>query len=132
MSMGPAFALTAALAGLGADAGLADSRSFLLFFDNGKPELSRDASDTLAKQYQGVPAGGHWIIVGYADRSGSTATNARLGFARAKVVREKLIELGADEARIEVSSGGESRSIVPTSDGVREPQNRRVEVSRRP
>jgi OmpA-OmpF porin, OOP family len=132
MSMSPALALTAALAGLGADAGSAAPRSFLLFFDSGKPELSRDASETLAKQYQSVPAGDHWIIVGYADRSGSPATNSRLGLARANVVREKLVELGADEAMIEMSSGGELRSIVPTADGVREPQNRRVEVSRRP
>ena len=46
-------------------------------------------------------------------------------------VQEKIVELvarGISRNEIGITAFGESRPLVPTADGVREPQNRRVEI----
>ena len=48
--------------------------------------------------------------------------------ARAKAVRDQLVEQGFDPARIELAGRGEREPLVPTADEVPEPKNRRVEV----
>ncbi len=40
----------------------------------------------------------------------------------------ELVRSGVDRGDIVVTAFGESRPLVPTADGVREPQNRRVEI----
>ena len=40
----------------------------------------------------------------------------------------ELVRQGIAPDEIAVSAYGESRPLVPTADGVREPQNRRVEI----
>ena len=44
------------------------------------------------------------------------------------MVRDYLIGRGLDPALIEVDSHGEANPLIPTSDGVADPRNRRVEV----
>jgi outer membrane protein OmpA-like peptidoglycan-associated protein len=47
---------------------------------------------------------------------------------RAEAVHAYLVSRGVPSAAMTVTSYGESRPLIVTADGVREPQNRRVEV----
>ena len=47
---------------------------------------------------------------------------------RADVVASELVNQGVAKEEIVVTAFGETKPLVPTADGVREPQNRRVEI----
>jgi outer membrane protein OmpA-like peptidoglycan-associated protein len=68
-------------------------------------------------------------VTGYTDRSGSPGYNQRLSERRANNVAKALIRLGVPQNQMAVSGRGENDNRVPTADGVREPQNRRVEIT---
>jgi len=104
---------------------------FMVFFDWGKPDMRGDDAATLdqvAAAYRAHP-GARLELTGYTDRSGSVATNLRAGRRRAEAVRNQLVERGVPISAISITSFGEERPLVPTEDGVREVQNRRVEIS---
>jgi len=44
-------------------------------------------------------------------------------------VRDELVRNGVAAGGIGTTARGESQPLVPTADGVREPQNRRVEIA---
>jgi outer membrane protein OmpA-like peptidoglycan-associated protein len=67
-------------------------------------------------------------IAGYADRSGSDAYNQGLSARRAEAVRAFLTSRNVGAA-IGTEAFGENNPRVPTADGVRELQNRRVEIT---
>ena len=67
-------------------------------------------------------------VVGHADRSGSNAYNDALSQARAENVQSLLIASGVAATNVSIDFKGETEPRVPTEDGVREPQNRRVEI----
>jgi outer membrane protein OmpA-like peptidoglycan-associated protein len=67
-------------------------------------------------------------VTGFADRSGSPGYNQRLSERRANAVAAALSKLGVPRNDMMVSGRGENDNRVPTADGVREPQNRRVEI----
>ena len=69
------------------------------------------------------------IINGHADRAGTDAYNRGLSLSRADAVRARLLARGIPADHISVNAFGESRPRVGTPDGVREPRNRRVEVT---
>ena len=69
------------------------------------------------------------MVVGHADRSGSDAYNQKLSLRRGTAVKGALVSEGISGGAISVSGKGESDPMVPTADGVREPQNRRVHIS---
>jgi outer membrane protein OmpA-like peptidoglycan-associated protein len=101
-----------------------------IFFDWGKPELTGDAKAAL----DGVastnrPAGQRLLLTGHADRSGSEAANRRSALRRAMAARDYLAEHGVPLTAMTIVSRGEEEPLVPTEDGVREVQNRRVEIS---
>ena len=68
------------------------------------------------------------VIAGHADRSGPEAYNLALSERRARSVAQALGERGIPAGTMDVKGYGESQPRVPTDDGVREPQNRRVEI----
>lgn len=72
------------------------------------------------------------LVIGHADRSGPAAYNEGLSRRRAEAVREVLVENGVDPERIRLEARGELEPVVPTGDGVREPQNRRVVIRFQP
>ncbi len=51
---------------------------------------------------------------------------------RAWRVHDWLVDAGVPDAAITVRYYGEDRPLVETEDGVREPQNRRVEIALEP
>jgi len=108
-----------------------DGQPFRVFFDWGKPELTKDAQAILDKAvaaYQSTRPN-HVDIAGHADRSGPAGVNLAASRRRAEAVKSYLAEHGIPAALMTVAALGESRPIVPTEDGVREMQNRRVEIS---
>ncbi len=106
------------------------ARTFLVFFDWDRADLTdrarqiiAEAADTSRRvQVTRIEVAGH------ADRSGDAAYNQRLSQRRADNVTAELVRRGVQRNIITVQAFGESRPLVPTADGVREPQNRRVEI----
>ncbi len=67
-------------------------------------------------------------IAGHADRSGPRAYNEDLSRARAQTVADAFTAQGMNPVILETEWYGERRPAVPTADGVRLQENRRVEV----
>jgi len=72
------------------------------------------------------------VLAGHADRSGSDEYNIALSQRRANNVGRYLEGRGVAAGSISTEAFGESRPLVDTADGVREPQNRRVEITMGP
>lgn len=107
------------------------NRSYLVFFDWDHYNLTDDAKSIIAELIDRTDgaAKAQFDIVGHADRSGSDAYNIRLSQKRANSVKQQLIRLGAIAGNIALDWKGESAPLVPTEDGIREPQNRRASIS---
>jgi len=69
------------------------------------------------------------VLAGHADRSGSARYNVGLSERRNTETRGYLSDRGISDASITTEAFGESQNRVSTSDGVRELQNRRVEIN---
>ncbi len=67
-------------------------------------------------------------VNGYTDTSGTPEYNQRLSVRRAQAISAELIRDGVPREAIAVQGFGETHLLVPTKAGVREPQNRRVEI----
>ena len=102
----------------------------LIFFDSSEANINRDAARALDEVVASWKTGGfsHVLLEGHSDLSGPTGANLRVARQRAEAVKDWLAERGVPAAAITVRSHGETRPFIPTADGVREPQNRRVAV----
>ena len=103
---------------------------FIVFFDWAKPDINRDAAEILdkaASQYS-AQAGSRIVLAGHSDRSGPAGANLRSSRKRAEAVRDYLTAHGVPAGAVTLHAYGEQRPIVETEDGVREVQNRRVEI----
>jgi phospholipid transport system substrate-binding protein len=102
-----------------------------VFFDWDKSELSHQAMATVSQVAAAYKAtGGAGITsVGNTDTSGSTDYNMVLSKRRANAVKSALIQNGVPAAAIESAGRGQTNLLVPTAEGVRERQNRRVELA---
>jgi Cu-Zn family superoxide dismutase len=103
---------------------------FMVFFDWGKPDIRADDSavlDQVVDAWRSNP-GVRLQLSGHSDRSGSSSTNFRSARKRAEMVRDQLVARGVPVSAVSVASYGEVRPLVSTEDGVREVQNRRVEI----
>ena len=103
----------------------------MVFFDFDSAALPGDARQTV--EFVARNAGPcNWrniTVVGHADRSGSNEYNVGLSQRRAEAVADLLASMGVARTSIQTNARGEEQPRVPTADGVREPQNRRVEMS---
>ena len=108
----------------------APSRSYLVFFDWDKATLTdrarqiiKEAADNSTKvQYTRIE------VNGYTDTSGTKQYNQGLSVRRARAVQAELVKDGVPENAITIQGFGDTNLLVPTGPGVREPQNRRVEI----
>ncbi len=91
------------------------ARTYLVFFDFDRADLTDRARQIIGEAASNSQSVGSTRIEvsGHADRSGTPQYNQRLSERRAAAVAAELER---------------SRPLVPTADGVREPQNRRVEI----
>src|SRR3546814_17342026 len=69
------------------------------------------------------------MLAGHADRSGSATYNVGLSNRRNDAVRSYLTARGISDGSIGAQGFGETRPDVATADGVRNDQNRRVEIT---
>jgi outer membrane protein OmpA-like peptidoglycan-associated protein len=108
----------------------APARTYLVFFDWDRADLTTRAREIIGEAAQNSRRveSTRIEVAGHADRSGSPQYNQRLSQRRAEAVAAELVNRGISRNEISVSAFGESRPLVPTADGVREPQNRRVEI----
>lgn len=106
------------------------SRSYLVFFDWDRADLTERARAIVGEVAQVTTrvAVTRIEVSGHTDRTGTAQYNQGLSQRRAAVVAAELIRLGVPRAAIMTQAFGESRPLVATADGVREPQNRRVEI----
>jgi outer membrane protein OmpA-like peptidoglycan-associated protein len=106
------------------------SRNFLVFFDWNSATLTPQAQGIVNSAASEAKRVGQVRIraTGHADRSGPTNYNQRLSMRRAIAVRGALEAQGIPRNEIAIFAKGEADPLVPTADGVREPQNRRVEI----
>jgi OmpA-OmpF porin, OOP family len=108
----------------------APARTYLVFFDWDRADLTARAREIIAEAATnaGRVQTTRIEVAGHADRSGTPQYNQRLSQRRAEAVAAELVNRGIRRNEIVVQAFGESRPLVPTADGVREPQNRRVEI----
>ena len=108
----------------------APARTFLIFFDFDRADLTDRARQIIADAAgnSGRVQTTRIEVSGHADRSGTPQYNQRLSERRAEAVAAELERRGITRGQISIQAFGESRPLVATADGVREPQNRRVEI----
>jgi outer membrane protein OmpA-like peptidoglycan-associated protein len=103
---------------------------FIVFFEFDKSALTADGKrvvDAAAAAYKSGKS--NVAIAGYTDLAGTAQYNLALSKRRADTVRTALVRDGVPAAAIAESWHGKESPRVPTADGVREPQNRRVEIN---
>jgi OOP family OmpA-OmpF porin len=108
----------------------APARSYLVFFDWDKATLTdrarsivKEAADNSTRvQYTRLE------VNGYTDTSGTHSYNQGLSLRRARTVAAELVRDGVPQSAISIQGLGDTNLLVPTGPGVREPQNRRVEI----
>jgi outer membrane protein OmpA-like peptidoglycan-associated protein len=105
-------------------------RSFIVFFDWDKAKFRTDVQRIIEEAigYAGRNQMLRVNLTGHADRTGSPRYNLALSQRRAKAVKVAFMKAGFMAGDISVVGRGESRPLVPTADGIREPRNRRVEI----
>jgi len=106
------------------------TRTYLVFFDWDRADLTERARQIVAQAAQASTQvkTTQLEVNGYTDLSGSTAYNQKLSVRRARAVEAELVRDGVADNEIGIHGYGESNPLVPTAKGVREPQNRRVEI----
>jgi outer membrane protein OmpA-like peptidoglycan-associated protein len=104
---------------------------FVVYFDWANDEIgpqARAVLDNAASAYQ-ICRQAQVIVAGHADRSGPDPYNVGLSQRRATNVRAYLAGRGIPDGAMTTVALGESRLQIDTADGVREPLNRRVEIT---
>ncbi|MGB4106252.1 MAG: OmpA family protein [Alphaproteobacteria bacterium] len=109
----------------------AENAMYLVFFDWDRSNIGTGAQSVLdavaAEVAKNPPAAIN--VVGHADTSGPHDYNERLALKRANNVKDALVQRGVDASIIMVDAKGETEPLVATPDNVREPANRRVNIS---
>ncbi len=108
-----------------------ENAKYIVFFDFDKHNLNAGANSILDAAAE--EARGRNLVainlVGHTDTSGSRDYNQRLSMKRANAVRDGMVARGVDANLLSLSHRGEDELLVNTADGVREPANRRTEIT---
>ncbi len=108
-----------------------ENAKYIVFFDFDKSSLNAGANsilDAAAEEAKGRSLSAI-NLVGHTDTAGSNSYNQKLSMKRANAVRDGLRQRGVDVSLVDVNFLGESALLVDTSDGVKEPANRRTEIT---
>ena len=104
-------------------------QAFIVFFEFDKSSLTPDGRQVVDSAAAAFKQGrSNVAIAGYTDLAGSQQYNLALSKRRADAVKDALVRDGVPASAIDESWHGKENPRVPTADGVREPQNRRVEI----
>lgn len=104
---------------------------YVAFFDVDKSNITPEAASILDNLMQAAPGcqGVTILVSGHTDRYGAATYNVGLSQRMAESVKSYLISRGLPGNRIVTQAFGETQPRVATADGVRELQNRRVEIT---
>ncbi len=108
----------------------APTRTYLVFFDWDRADLTDRARQIVAEAAQASTRvqATRIEVQGNADLSGTKQYNQKLSLRRAQTVAAELVRDGVPAKEIQIQAFGDTRPLVPTAPGVREPQNRRVAI----
>lgn len=105
---------------------------YIVFFDWDKSDITSDAAATLdnaVSAYNAGCTGTTVMLAGHADRSGNASYNVGLSERRNGAVQSYMSGRGVPGGAFSTQAFGETRPRVDTADGVRNDQNRRVEIT---
>lgn len=111
--------------------GLSRFNSLFVFFASDDAEISADGWKIIALASRILSEEGivGYSLVGHSDRAGPPDYNLDLSRRRMEKVRAALLAAKIPAAMLSQKYVGETQPLVPTPDGVREAQNRRVEIA---
>ncbi|MBW0145497.1 OmpA family protein [Sphingomicrobium clamense] len=103
---------------------------YFVFFGFDSSAIDRDGDAILIQVVEDYRSAGNapLTLTGHTDRAGASAYNQRLSKRRVDAVRDRLIALGVAPSHVTIGPDGEGEPLIETADGVREAQNRRVEI----
>jgi outer membrane protein OmpA-like peptidoglycan-associated protein len=104
----------------------------MIFFDSGKSEIRREWEPVLDEAAKAVAGGARLKLTGHSDRPGSPSVNRRTALERARTVAQALATRGVPAGAMTIAGAGEDKPLIATADGVREVQNRRVDIAVEP
>lgn len=104
---------------------------YIVFFDFDRSDITAEAASILNNAVTAYANCGNArvMLAGHTDTSGRATYNEALAERRNASVRSYMTGRGVAAGQITGEAFGESQPRVPTADGVREAQNRRVEVT---
>jgi outer membrane protein OmpA-like peptidoglycan-associated protein len=104
---------------------------FILYFKEDSEELTPESEVLLPEVFRTVRDRGALDIsvVGHTDTIGARDYNYQVSLRRARKVADLLASQGVDRNILDIESHGEDNLLVKTGDQVREPRNRRVEIT---
>ena len=102
-----------------------------MFFDWDKSDVTTEAASILDNAVTAYADCGsaQVMLAGHADKSGTAKYNMGLSERRNASVGAYLEGKGVPTGLISTQAFGETAPPIETADGVREPQNRRVEIT---
>lgn len=105
--------------------------NFVVYFGFDKSNLTDEARKVVDEVVAAVQSMGATAlsVVGHADTVGSVEYNQGLSERRAHTVADALAERGIPQGAMTLAGRSELELAVPTADNVKEPLNRRVEIT---
>jgi hypothetical protein len=104
---------------------------FIVYFEFNKSDLTAAGNTVVGNAAGYYKANGTLkvAVAGFTDTSGTAQYNEGLSHRRADTVRTALIKDGVPASVISTAWYGKTHLAVPTPDGVKEPRNRRAEIT---
>jgi OOP family OmpA-OmpF porin len=130
LSLESQFTITATAAPAAPAAAARMVNTFQVFFDFDRSNIEVTAAQIIEQAAASAKKGNMTRIelVGHTDAAGTEAYNQALSERRALAVKQQLLKDGVPASEITAVGVGKGGQLVPTADGVREPQNRRTEI----
>lgn len=104
---------------------------YLVFFDFDRATIGANGASVIGAVIEEIKGRNLNMVhvVGHTDSSGPKSYNNKLAVRRANAVRDALTSQGVDPSIMNIEGRGEDQLMVKTPDGVREPANRRAEIT---
>ncbi len=111
--------------------GMATNANYIVYFGFDRTNLTDRARAVIDEVVSAVQSMGSTSlsVVGHTDTVGSVEYNQGLSERRARRVGDALVQRGIPASSMVLAGRSELQPAVPTGDNVREPLNRRVEIT---
>ncbi len=98
-------------------------------FEKGKTDLRPESMGSINKIYKLMKKNPEFkfVVVGHTDSDGDDNTNLNLSQGRADIVKQRLIQMGISQDRLQSKGAGESEPIAGNDTPEGKANNRRVE-----